>query len=83
VSLGALCSRPIIRRRAWSVLLGVTAGLATVIVPSGPPTRQLLVLFNKTGSFALGVPIALIALETLVLGALAIALSVRLSLRRS
>jgi hypothetical protein len=83
VSLGALCSRPIIRRRAWSVLLGVTVCLATVIVPSGPPTRQLLVLYNNTGSFALGVPIAFIALETVVLGFLAIAVSLRLSLRRS
>ncbi|MFZ0248659.1 MAG: hypothetical protein WAL61_01840 [Acidimicrobiales bacterium] len=83
VALGALCSRPVIRRRAWSVLLGVTVCLATVIVPSGPPTRQLLVLYDKTGSFRLGVPLALIALETLVLGAVAIAVSVRVSLRRS
>jgi len=46
-------------------------------------TRQLPVLYNKTGSFALGVPIALIALETLVLGVIAISVSLRLSLRRS
>jgi hypothetical protein len=43
----------------------------------------MLVLFNKTGSFALGGPVALIALETLVLGALAIVVSLRVSLRRS
>lgn len=83
VGLGAVCSRPIIRRRAWSFLLGVLVCLATILIPSGPPTRQLLVLFNKTGSFALGLPVALIALETLVLGALAIVVSFRVSLRRS
>jgi hypothetical protein len=83
VGLGSLCSRPIVRRRAWSFLLGVLVCLATILVPSGPPTRQLLVLFNKTGSFALGVPVALIALETLVLGGLAVAVSLRVSLRRS
>ena len=83
VGLGALCSRPIIRRRAWSVLLGAMVCLATILIPNGPPTRQLLVLFDKTGTFALGVPVALIGLETLALGALAIAVSLRVSLRRS
>ena len=83
VGLGALCSRPVIRRRAWSFLLGALVCLATILIPSGPPTCELLVLFNKTGSFVLGVPVALIALETLVLGALAIAISLRVSLRRS
>ena len=56
VTFGALCSRPIIRRRSWSVLLGVLLGMATVLIPHGPPTRQLLVLFNETGHIALGPP---------------------------
>jgi hypothetical protein len=83
VSLGALCSRPVIRRRAWSVLLGVVVCLGTILLPSGIPSRQLLVLFNKTGQFALALPLALIALETLVLCAVGVIVSLRLSLRRS
>ncbi len=83
VSLGALLSRPLVRRRAWSVLLGILVGLATVLLPDGVPSRQLLVLFNKTGQFALGLPILAIALETLALCALAVWASLRLSLRRA
>ena len=60
VTFGAICSRPIIHRRSWSVLLGVLLGMATVLIPHGPPTRQLLVLFNETGHFALGPPVLLI-----------------------
>ena len=56
VTFGAICSRPIVRRRSWSVLLGVLLGMATVLIPHGPPTRQLLVLFNETGHLALGLP---------------------------
>ena len=64
VTFGALCSRPIIRRKSWSVLLGVLLGMATVLIPHGPPTRQLLVLFNETGHIALGPPVLLVGLET-------------------
>ena len=56
VSLGALCSRPVVRRRAWSVLIGILAGLGSVLIPDGVPSRQLLVLFNQTGRFALALP---------------------------
>lgn len=83
VGLGALCSRPIVRRRAWSVLLGILVGLATVLIPDGVPSRQLLVLFNRSGHFALAVPILLIGLETLALCVLAVVTSIRLSPRRS
>jgi hypothetical protein len=83
VALGALCSRPLVTRRAWSVLAGFTVGLATVVIPEGPPTRQLLVLFNKTGHFALAVPVLLIGLETAALGAVAVLVSQRIALRRA
>lgn len=83
VSFGGLCSRPIVRCRAWSVLVGILVCLGTVLLPSGVPSRQLLVLFNKTGTFALAVPLALISLETLVLCALLVMISLRLALRRS
>jgi hypothetical protein len=79
VTFGSLCSRPIVRRRSWSVLLGIVLGMATVVIPYGPPTRQILVLFNETGRFALGVPVLLIGVETLVLAGAITALSLRIA----
>jgi hypothetical protein len=83
VALGAVCSRPIVRRRAWAVLIGVAVGLATVIIPHAPPTRQLLVLFNRTGTFSLGLPILLIAAETVVIAMVLVSWSLRMAQRRS
>jgi hypothetical protein len=82
VALGALCSRPLVRRIAWSVLFVILICLATVIIPGAPPTRQLLVLFNKTGSFALAGPLLLIGVETLALSSVGVAIFLRLSLSR-
>jgi hypothetical protein len=82
VTFGAICSRPIVRRRSWSVLLGVLLGMATVLIPHGPPTRQLLVLFNETGHLALGLPVLLIGLETLVIAAIALTWSLEFARRR-
>jgi hypothetical protein len=82
VGLGALCSRPLVRRLAWSVLLVLLICLATVIIPSAPPTRQILVLFNNTGSFAVAGPLLLIGAETLALSGLGIAIFLRVSLKR-
>jgi hypothetical protein len=82
VTFGAICSRPIITRRSWSVLLGVLLGMATVLIPHGPPTRQLLVLFNETGQVALGPPVLLIALETFLVAALVTAWSLRWARQR-
>lgn len=82
VTFGAICSRPILRRRSWSVLLGVLLGMATVLIPHGPPTRQILVLFNETGHFALGPPVLLIGVETLLLAVIVTAWSLRFAQRR-
>jgi hypothetical protein len=82
VTFGAICSRPIIRRRSWSVLLGVLLGMATVLIPHGPPTRQLLVLFNETGHFSLGPPVLLIGIETLLLAGIVTAWSLRFARQR-
>jgi hypothetical protein len=81
VAFGAVCSRPIIRRRSWSVLLGVLLGMATVLLPHGPPTRQLLVLFNQTGHVTLGASVLLIGVETLLLAGLVTTWSLRLARR--
>ena len=82
VTFGALCSRPIIRRRSWSILLGVLLGMATVLIPHGPPTRQLLVLFNETGQIALGPPVVLIGLETLIFAGVVLTWSLRFARQR-
>jgi hypothetical protein len=63
------------------VLAGFAVCLATVIIPYGPPTRQLLTLLNKTGSFALGVPILLIGAETAIIAIVAVGASLRISQR--
>jgi hypothetical protein len=83
VALGALCSRPLIVRRAWSVLIGAGVCLATVIIPHCPPTRQLLVLFNRSGQFALGVPVLVIAVETLAISVVAVGASLYLASLKS
>jgi hypothetical protein len=83
VALGALCSRPLVIKRAWSVLLGAGICLATVIVPHCPPTRQLLVLFNRSGEFSLGLPVLVIALETLAISAAAVGASLYISFLKS
>lgn len=79
VTFGSICSRPIVSRRSWSVLLGTVLGMATVVIPNGPPTRQILVLFNKTQPFSLGGPVLLIAAETLVLAGIVTAASLRIA----
>lgn len=83
VALGGLCSRPIVRRHATSVLIGLLVGLAALLLPNGVPSRQLLVLFDKTGQFGLVLPMLAIGLETLVLCLVAIVVSMRLSYRRA
>jgi hypothetical protein len=83
VGLGSLCSRPIVRRHAWSVLAGILVGMATVLIPNGVPSRQLLMLFNKTGHVAIAVPVLLIGLETLALCVVAVVASLRVAASRS
>jgi hypothetical protein len=82
VTFGAICSRPIVRRRSWSVLLGVLLGMATVLIPHGPPTRQILVLFNETGHLALGGPVLLIGIESLLIAGILTVLSLRVARQR-
>ena len=83
VALGALLSRPVVTKGAWAVLLGFGVCFATVVVPYGPPARQLLVLFNKTGGFALAPTLFLITLETVVITIVAVGASLRLAQWRS
>ncbi len=83
VAVGALLSRPVVTKRAWSVLLGFGVCLATVVVPFGPPARQILALFNATNVHALGLALLLIGLETAAISAAAVSASLRLARTRS
>jgi hypothetical protein len=82
VGFGALISPPVIRRPAWSVLLGFFAVLVELVVPYCPPARQLLTLFGHHPD-SVGLPLALIALETLLLAAAATTAAYRLGNRRT
>jgi len=79
-AIGGFCATPVVRRTAWAVLAGALLGLVDVLVPYGPPARQVLVLLNGS---AQGWILGMIGLETLLLAALALAASSRLAWSRS
>lgn len=83
VVLGTLCSRPIIRRTAWALLIAVVLDLADVVVPNGPPTRQILVLFNEVHPGRLALYLVLVAVETVAIGAVVVVAALRLARLRS
>jgi hypothetical protein len=79
VAIGALLSRPVVTKGAWAVLIGFGLCLASIVIPYGPPARQILVLFNKTGAFALAPTMFLIGVETVVITTVAVGASLRLA----
>ncbi len=83
VAVGALFSRPIINRTAFSVLLGVIVGLGDLIVPNAPPVHQLVDLLNEVHPHHLGFLIAAVAAETVVISAIFIGSSLRLARLKS
>lgn len=83
VALGSLCTRPVVDRTSWAVLVGAVVGLADVAVPQAPPIRQLLALLGETSPRHLGVLLLAIALETAVLSVLMVACALRISATRA
>jgi hypothetical protein len=82
VAIGAMCVRPIIKKSSWSVLCAAGGGLATILIPNCPPTRQIMVLFSSsTADVAHGLVSA--ALETVALTVIAIACSLAIAWRRT
>ena len=49
VALGSVCSRPIVRRHAWSVLVGVLVGLGSVLIPDSVPLPPASRPFQQDG----------------------------------
>jgi hypothetical protein len=82
VGLGALVSRPVIRRSAWAVLVGVAFTLADVIAPFGPPAHQLVVLLSRQRVEHLTTGLAAIAAQTALLAVVAVWLAHRLARSR-
>ncbi len=83
VAVGALCSRPIINRTAFSVLLGVMVGLGDLIIPDAPPVHQLVKLLDEVKPRHLGFLIAGIAVETIALSTIFVGTSLRLARLKS
>lgn len=67
VGFGAVCSRPLIRSRAWTFLVAVALCLAQIVVPDAPPVRQLLVRFGEQHPHDLPSAVLVTAVETIVL----------------
>ena len=83
VAIGALCSRPIVERTAWAVLVGAVVGLADIVIPNGPPIRQLLVLLNETRPRHLVALVLLIAVETVAICSVIVWSSLRIMRARA
>jgi hypothetical protein len=82
VAIGAMCIRPIIKQSSWSFLCGAAGGLATILIPHCPPTRQIMVLFSSSTA-DIGRGVVLAAVEAVVLGAILIAASLAIAWRRT
>lgn len=83
VALGALFSRPIVERTAWAVLFGIGVGLADIVIPNGPPVRQLLVLLNETSPHHLVAQVLLIAFESAAISFVIVVASLRIMTART
>jgi hypothetical protein len=83
VAIGSLCSRPIVERTAWAVLVGASVGLVDVVIPNGPPIRQVLVLLNETRPQHLLALLLLIALESVAISLVITVATLRISKLRT
>ncbi len=73
VAFGGVCSRPLIRSRAWAVLAAVALCLAEIVIPGSPPIRELLLLFGRQHPHDLATTIMLTAVETIVVAGVLLA----------
>ena len=82
VAIGAVVTRPVIKRSGWTFLVATAMILADTLVPGAPPTRQLLGRLSSDHPARLGPFVIEIAAETLALAALLVAGSSYVARRR-
>jgi hypothetical protein len=75
VAFGSLISRPVMPKIAWTVLLGVAISLAQLLIRHAPPVNAMIQLYAGDSPAASVGPLLLIALETVVLAAVVIAVA--------
>jgi hypothetical protein len=79
VGFGAVCSRPLIRSRAWALLVAGSLCLAQVVIPDAPPVRQLLVRFGEQHPHDVASAVLVTAAETMVLAGVFLAVGIGLA----
>lgn len=71
VGVGALLSRPVLRRTAWAVLIATAVTLGEILIPHCPPGRQILGRLGADHPHDVAVSLLLITLESLALSGIA------------
>ncbi|AXG82970.1 ABC transporter [Streptomyces paludis] len=66
VAAGALCSRPVLRGRGWSIAAGVLASLAALVAPGSPAKYAIVGLVSGSRSGAIHTPLLPLAAAALV-----------------
>ncbi len=82
VAIGAVVTRPVIRRSGWAFLLAAVAVLADTLVPGAPPTRQILGRFSADHPSHIGPFVLEIVVETVLLAAVLVTGSTIVARRR-
>lgn len=83
VAFGSLISRPIMSRIAWTVLTAVAICLGQLLIRHVPPVNAMIQLYAGDSPAASVGPLLLIALESLVLAAVVIAVANMLARART
>jgi hypothetical protein len=83
VAVGALISRPVIRRSGWAFYAATIVIVADIGLPDAPPVRQLLSLLDGAHPHHLASSLVAIGTETAALSAAAVALALAVARRRS
>ncbi|MFZ0666460.1 MAG: hypothetical protein WAM97_11950 [Acidimicrobiales bacterium] len=82
VAIGSMCVRPILTKASWSVVCGAGGGIATILIPNCPPTRQIMVLFSSSSANVWS-GVVLAAAETVVLAVIVIGASLTMAWRKT
>jgi hypothetical protein len=83
VAVGALTSRPVIRRRGWAFYAVTLVVVVDIALAHAPPVRQLLSLFDADHQGHLARSLAATGAETAALSAAAVTLALVVARRRS